>query len=75
MFLTDDELTVLTKCRHRQRLRRYQAQAEVLRAMGIEHRQRPDGSIVVLRSHVENLLGGSLNNKVDRELEPNWNGV
>jgi hypothetical protein len=75
MFLTDNELTALTNCRHRQRLRRYQAQAEVLRAMGIEHKQRPDGSIVVLRSHVENLLGGSAKTKQQTELEPNWDRV
>jgi len=33
------------------------AQVRVLRAMGIEHRQRPNGTVFVLRSHVDHLLG------------------
>lgn len=36
------------------------AQARALGLMGIEHRQRPDGSVVVLRAHLEKVLGGSV---------------
>lgn len=51
-FLTQEEIRDLTG--------RVQnaAQVKVLRGMGIEHRARPDGSIVILRSHVEQTLGG-----------------
>lgn len=51
MFLTADEIAELTG------RRRCNAQVRVLRFMGIEHRQRPDGSIAVSRSHVDSLLG------------------
>lgn len=51
-FLTEAELYKLTK------KQRPSAQARALRFMGIEHRPRADGSIVVLRSHVEAELGG-----------------
>jgi hypothetical protein len=51
MFLTADELIELTG------RRRHDAQALALRSMGIEHRLRPDGTVVVLRAHVEQLLG------------------
>ena len=54
MFLDDDELVSLT-----QRTRR-PAQSRVLSFMGIEHRRRPDGSIAVLRAHVERMLGESV---------------
>ena len=54
MFLDDDEVVSLT-----QRTRR-SAQSRVLSFMGIEHRRRPDGSIAVLRAHVERMLGESV---------------
>ena len=51
MFLTADEVRDLTgKVRN-------QAQVAALRHMGIEHRVRPDGSVAVLRAHVESSLG------------------
>lgn len=47
MFLTPDELAELTgKVRG-------SAQVIALRIMGIEHRVRPDGRVLVLRSHVD----------------------
>lgn len=69
MFLDDDDIRHLTKRRHRD------AQARVLAELGIEHRKRPDGSLVVLRAHVERLLGGVANAKVEREVEPDWEHV
>ncbi|MBU3554860.1 DUF4224 domain-containing protein [Polynucleobacter sp. UB-Piko-W3] len=51
MFLTADEVRDLTgKVRN-------QTQVAALRHMGIEHRVRPDGSVAVLRAHVESSLG------------------
>ena len=51
MFLTDEELLELTA---RQRCN---AQARALAAMGINYKPRPDGSLAVLKSHVEEVLG------------------
>lgn len=53
IFLTQDEIREMTG-----RVR-YKSQASVLSAMGIEHKVRPDGSLLVLRSHVEQSLGGT----------------
>lgn len=53
IFLTQDEIRDMTG-----RVR-YKSQALVLSAMGIEHKVRPDGSLLVLRSHVEQSLGGT----------------
>jgi hypothetical protein len=50
------------------------AQARVLNAMGIEHRTRPDGSIAVLRSHVEQVMGGPTT-KRKKDPEINWSGI
>jgi hypothetical protein len=51
-FLTPAEVFELT---HKQRAA---AQAKVLNAMGITHKIRPDNTVLVLRSHVETVLGG-----------------
>lgn len=70
MLLTDEELRELT--------RRSQpaSQIRVLRYMGIEHKVRPDGSIVVSRSHVQQVLGVSaISNKQRFEPEPNWSAI
>ena len=54
LTLTPDELRELTMAK------RHDAQSRVLGHMGIPHSQRPDGSLVVLRSVVERILGGAL---------------
>ena len=69
MFLTDEELRELTK-----RTRR-DAQARVLKFMGIEHGVRPDGSLAVLSSHVETLLSGGAMPPKLRPVEPDWSGL
>lgn len=70
MFLDADELRQLTN-----RVR-YSAQAKMLRAMGIEHRKRADGTLVVLRSHVEQVLsGGATTKKKEKKTEPNWDAM
>lgn len=53
IFLTQDEIREMTG-----RVR-YKSQAHVLSALGIEHMVRPDGSMLVLRAHVEQSLGGT----------------
>lgn len=68
MTLSEAEIRELTG-----RLQR-NAQARALGAMGIEHRQRPDGSVVVLRAHVERLLGGVVVSK-PRKTEPDFSQV
>jgi hypothetical protein len=69
IFLTKEELRELT------RRNRSSAQVVVLRFMGIEHKIRPDGSVVVLRAHVEHLLGGIADARVPREVQPDWSAV
>lgn len=66
MFLSDDELVSLTQ------KKRQGAQRKVLNAMGITHKTRPDNSIVVLRAHVEQVLGGKVTSPKRRPIEPNW---
>ncbi len=66
MFLDREELIHLTG------RTRKDAQVRVLRFMGIEHRLRPDGSVAVLRQHVEKSLGGTDTVTTKREFEPNW---
>ncbi|WP_231586646.1 DUF4224 domain-containing protein [Cupriavidus basilensis] len=66
MTLSPDELKELThRCRPG-------AQARALRAMGIEHKVRPDGSVAVLRSHVEGQMGAPKERAKVASWEPNW---
>lgn len=70
MFLTHEELSELTGKRRRQ------SQLEALRSMGIQHRIRPDGSLAVLRSHVEKEMGGyEPQDKAEVRVEPNWGAM
>lgn len=67
IVLTRDEVEALTG-RHRR-----DAQIKALRFMGIEHRVRPDGSVAVLKAHIEHVLGGySASPPKARNTEPNW---
>ena len=68
MFLTDEELIFLTGKKRRP------SQAEALNSMGIEHRVRADGHIIVLREHVESLLGASRNKSL-KSIEPDWSMI
>ena len=56
LTLTDSELIDLTK------KERPSAQVRVLRHLGIEHRTRPDGSIVVDRGHYDTVVRGAASN-------------
>jgi hypothetical protein len=69
MFLNAQELKELTK------RKRSTSQIIVLRSLGIEHKVRPDGSVLVLRGHVERLLGGSHPLEKVQPIEPNWRAI
>lgn len=70
LILDSDEVGALTD------RTQHAAQARVLRAMGIEHRARPDGSLAVLRSHVEEVMGGGKHSRRKKpEPEINWSGI
>lgn len=68
MFLTPDEIEQLTG------KQRKPAQLRALRYMGIECKVRPDGALIVLRSHIEKILDGNISNsaKYKKIPEPNW---
>lgn len=68
-FLTDSEIKDLTR-----RTRR-DAQVRVLRFMGIAHRLRPDGTVAVLRGHVEMEMGGTSRDRPVVNVEPNWAAI
>ena len=69
MFLSADELAELTGRRQRE------AQANALRMMGIEHKTRADGRLVVSRRHVEQLLGVAAAAAVDVDSMIDWNAA
>lgn len=69
MLLSADELYQLTK------RQRSSAQARVLRFMGIEYRQRPNGTLAVSRAHVDAMLGGVPKGESGRKAEPDWSAV
>lgn len=69
MFLDEDEIFRLTH-RHRS-----DAQHRALLFMGIEHKIRMDGSIAVLRSHVEKVFGDGLVSKAARKTAPDFSAI
>jgi hypothetical protein len=70
LVLTQNELVDLTNKHVRS------AQSRTLNCLGIEHRFRPDGTIVVLRMHVVEALGGNVANIVQtKNIEPNWDSL
>ena len=58
---------------------RHQAQTHVLRNMGIEHKVRPDGSIAIMRAHINNVFGGNAVSPTrttkNTEVAPNWAAI
>ena len=69
MFLSKDELRALTA-----RVQ-YAAQVRTLRAMGIQHCVRPDGSVAVMRSHIETVFGIQSRTTTRTPTEPNWGAL
>lgn len=71
-FLGPDEIALLTAKQRRR------AQVKALNAMGIEHKVRPDGSLAILRSHIEKVFAGSVDmGKLPRSptVAPNWAAI
>jgi len=70
MFLSADEISNMTsRVQHA-------AQARVLRSMGIAFKKRADGSLAVLRAHVEKEFGISAERQPrKKEFQPNWSGL
>lgn len=50
-FLTPEDIATLTG------RQRGDAQVRALKFMGVEHRVRPDGKVIVLRAHIESVFG------------------
>lgn len=72
MFLSPEEVTELTGKKQRP------TQVLALKTMGIEHMVRPDGGIVVSRSHVERRLDGHIQLGLQSELtepEIDWGEI
>lgn len=70
MFLDDSELQSMTKRKQRT------AQAKMLRSMGIAFKKRADGTLAVLRAHVEKEFGACKDRQSKtKEFVPNWSGL
>lgn len=69
MFLSKAEIKALTN-----RIQ-YAAQIRTLRGMGIQHCVRPDGSVAVMRSHIEALFGVQNRTASRTPTEPNWGAL
>jgi|GEM_PF-3189623 len=69
MILTETEIQALTQ------KRRHPAQGRALQVIGITYRTRGDGSLVVSRSNVEQLLGTTTQSSSLRTVLPNWRAL
>lgn len=70
MFLSAEEIVSMTE-----RVQR-SAQVKVLRSMGVEFRQRPDGSLAIARAHVENIFGCAAEKALrTKDFTPNWSSI
>lgn len=69
-FLDDEEIQALTDRKVRP------AQVRVLKAMGIEHKVRPDGSVAILRAHITKVFdGGTETKRQTKQAVPNWDAI
>jgi hypothetical protein len=69
MFLTPEEIAGLTQRKHRK------SQIAVLNSLGITHKIRPDGSLVVAKAHALQVFGVKEDKKQAKEIEPNWGAL
>lgn len=69
MFLTAHELRELTGKWRRS------SQVAALRAMGVEHKVRPDGTVAVLLAHVNKLFGHDAKATKKKESQPDWSAI
>lgn len=69
-FLTDEEVQTLTNRKVRP------SQVRALKAMGIEHKVRPDGSVAILRAHITKVFDGDTQStRQQKEVSPNWDAM
>lgn len=69
-FLSDEEVQALTNRKVRP------SQVRALKAMGIEHRVRPDGSVAILRTHITKVFDGSSDQtKKQKAVVHNWDAI
>lgn len=71
MFLTGEELTLLTGKKQRT------AQRVALNKMLIQHITRPDGMPLVSRSHLETRLDGKIQTSLEsnKDIKPDWGAM
>jgi len=69
-FLSFEEIQALTQRKVRP------AQVRALKAMGIEHRVRPDGSVAILRAHITKVFDGTTEpQRQTKQAVPNWEAM
>jgi len=69
-FLEPEEITALTN------KQRSPAQAKALNGMGIEYKIRPDGSIAILRAHINKVFGAEPEKaRKTRTAQPDWAAI
>jgi len=68
LCLTPEEIEEITQ------KKRYSAQQKVLRALGIESKRRPDGSVLVNRAHCNDWVRGEVGTgrRAREKTEPRW---
>ncbi len=55
---------------------KHTSQVRVLKAMGIEHKVRPDGSVAILRAHITKVFAGDSDvARVIKPTLPNWGAI
>lgn len=69
IFLSLTEVIDLTHRRTRN------SQVSALRQMGIDHKVRPDGTVAILRSHIEKVLAGGDSTRARIEIQPDWSAI
>lgn len=66
MFLTEQQLIELTGKKYAA------AQARQLVFMGIQYKKRGDGSIAVLKAHIDKMFDGVYSENQPSLIQPNW---
>ena len=69
LYLDEDEIVGVTG------KKRPSAQHRALNEMGLTHKIRPDGSILLSRSHYEAQLGGDSPTPKKKKPGPNWDAM
>jgi hypothetical protein len=69
LILSEEEIVAVTK------KRRHSSQVLVLRMLGIHHKIRPDGTIIVSRTHFDDVMGPKASRRKAVESEPDWSAA